>query len=230
MRGNQRMFKRLVTAAATLGAMLVLLVVLPIASASVAPSPWWQVLPGSRPTHIWEPKNFKEEIKTKVVKFEGFDAGASKIEIGGEVVGCLATQNPPGETACAKDNGFAPTETGAQLEALLESIYGTPVVEVTGGPVGGAPFLVEVERRGVLAMKVGSLSAGPLGTAEATVLSQGGSGRLVLSITNLGDAPVDGTKTPVTIVDELPDGLEATGLEVFARACRPAHHLLRRSR
>ena len=50
---------------------------------------------------------------------------------------------------------------------------------------------------------------------EAKVLSEG-SGRLVLTLTNLGDAPVDGTGTPVTILDELPQGAVATGVETNA--------------
>jgi hypothetical protein len=52
--------------------------------------------------------------------------------------------------------------------------------------------------------------------SRPTNLPPGGSGRLVLTITNLGDWPADGSGTPVTIVDELPEGLTATGYEAFA--------------
>ncbi|HKO37143.1 MAG TPA: hypothetical protein VJU14_02105 [Solirubrobacterales bacterium] len=47
-------------------------------------------------------------------------------------------------------------------------------------------------------------------------MTAGGSGRLILTITNLGDAPVDATDTPVTIVDELPEGVIATNVEGYA--------------
>jgi hypothetical protein len=42
-----------------------------------------------------------------------------------------------------------------------------------------------------------------------------GSGRLVVTLTNLGDAPLDATSTPLAITDELPEGVEATGLEAL---------------
>jgi len=42
-----------------------------------------------------------------------------------------------------------------------------------------------------------------------------GSGRLVVTLTNLGDAPLDATSTPLKIVDELPEGVEAVDLEVL---------------
>jgi hypothetical protein len=54
--------------------------------------------------------------------------------------------------------------------------------------------------------------------STAKVVVDGGSGRLVATLTNLGDAPVDATATPVTIVDQLPEGVEATGVEAFAGA------------
>ena len=44
----------------------------------------------------------------------------------------------------------------------------------------------------------------------------GGSGHLVVTLTNLGDAPVDATTTPLTIVDQLPAGVIATGAEGYA--------------
>jgi hypothetical protein len=43
-----------------------------------------------------------------------------------------------------------------------------------------------------------------------------GSGRLVTTLINVGDAPFDATETPLTIVDELPDGVEATSAEGFS--------------
>ena len=45
-----------------------------------------------------------------------------------------------------------------------------------------------------------------------------GSGRLVVTVTNLGDADADGSADPVTILDRLPEGLIASEPEGFAGA------------
>ncbi len=47
-------------------------------------------------------------------------------------------------------------------------------------------------------------------TISAPASKPGGESRLVLEVTNLGDAPVDGFTNPVTIVDQLPAGVVAT--------------------
>jgi hypothetical protein len=59
---------------------------LPSAAASAA-SPWWQILTGSRPTNLWEPSNNVQEIRTE----ESAGFFAAKIEVEGDVIGCLAT-------------------------------------------------------------------------------------------------------------------------------------------
>jgi len=205
-----KMSKRLALALLSSCALAALL--LPATPATAAS--WWQVLPGSRPTNLWEPTTSEQEIETKTGKIGPLEGGAIKMEVGGEVVGCLGTLDALGEAACEEETGFPPTKTAAKLETLLESVYGTPAVEVTGGPFGGEPFLVTAERRGVLGIKLTPI----VGSSKATVLAQGGSGRLVLTITNLGDDPVDATKTPVTVLDEMPEGVEATGVEAFAGA------------
>ena len=38
----------------------------------------------------------------------------------------------------------------------------------------------------------------------------------MVTITNLGNAPVDGSSNPVIITDELPEGVVASGVEAFA--------------
>lgn len=185
---------------------------LPTAQASAAPSPWWQVLTGSRPTNLWEPEPSVQEVDVKRGEFPGLGEGAAvKLKVGGSVVGCLGTADFLGEVICNFEAGFPPTSTAAQLEALLETAFGTTEVDVTGGPVGDAPFKITASGA------VPSLQVEPaLGFATLKVIAPGGSGRLVLTITNLGDAPVDGTTVPVTIKDELPEGAIATGVEAFA--------------
>jgi hypothetical protein len=200
------MTKRLAALAAT----ALLFVLLPIASAAAAPSAWWEVTTGSRPTNLWIPAPSEQEIETHLENF-GEKAAAIPIEIGGSTVGCLGTQNPLGEGVCVGLTGFQPSETAAQLEAVLESAFGTSAVEVSGGPVGGEPFKVNAPG-GVPAIKF----ANGFGSADLKVIAPGGSGRLVVTATNLGHAPVDATETPLRITDELPEDVIATGFEASA--------------
>jgi hypothetical protein len=212
------MFCRAKRLALTMLAVLVLgACALPAASATAAPSPWWQVLTGSRPTNMWEPTDNVQEVETTFGFFAGFTGIAGKIEIHGKVVGCLGSADPAGSFFCGLA-GFPPEQTAAELEATLETAFGTSAVEVTGGPVGGEPFVVSTPNRYEPAVGIntsfpfGSQSV-QYGSANTRIVSAGGSGRLVLTLTNLGDAPVDATSNPVTVVDELPDGVEATGID-----------------
>jgi hypothetical protein len=189
----------------------------PAASAS-AESPWWQVLTGSRPTNLWEPTDAEQEIVSQKGAFGPFQTLAAKIEVGGDVVGCLGVQNAPGNARCNLETGFPASETAAQLEARLEVALGTTAVQVSGGPAGGAPLLVTAPDRGMPPIELTPY----IGSASSKVLAEGGSGRLVLTVTNLGDAPMDATSIPVTIVDQLPEGVIATGARGFAGALENA--------
>jgi len=187
---------------------------LPTASASAATSPWWQVLTGSRPTNLWIPSDNVQEVKTKIGPFFSLEGVAAKVEVSEEVIGCLGTGTA--KAACGL-TGFAAEETASELETTLEAALGTDV-EVAGGPVGSQPFIITVPDRFAPQVIVTPVEAGgqSAGAASSRVLSTGGSGRLVLTITNLGDAPVDGGSTPVTIVDKLPAGVAATSAVGFA--------------
>jgi hypothetical protein len=210
-RENRPMPKRL--SSLILGAALLLLALLPTASASAAPSPWWQVLDGSRPSHLWEPAANVQEVETETKDFFGQGVSAAiAVKIQGSTVGCLGLHDFIGEFVCQSGTTFAPSETAAEFEALLESAFGTAAVDVTGGPVGVAPFVVTTSSGAAPTIELAPF----VGSGTTKVLERGGSGRLVLTLTNLGDAPVDGTGTPVTIVDELPEGVVATGVEGYA--------------
>ncbi|HEX6780397.1 MAG TPA: hypothetical protein VF125_00040 [Solirubrobacterales bacterium] len=50
------------------------------------------------------------------------------------------------------------------------------------------------------------------GARPTNLLSAGGSGGLVITLTNIGDAPLDATKVPLEILDDLPDGVQANGV------------------
>ncbi len=206
---------RLATLTALLGAAAALLVA--PAAASAAPSPWWQLTAGAQPTNLWLPKSGTEEQELKTEKFLGA-VFAAKVEVAGQVVGCLGT-GALFETAnetCEKETSHSAIETAEELEALLEgpSVYGADNVEVSGGPVGGAPFIVKTPNRWLPAVKLRVLTTEfegmtyALGTAGTKILTEG-SGRLVLTAVNLGDAPLDATATPLTVSYRLPAGLSA---------------------
>jgi hypothetical protein len=206
---NRPMNTRLTLLTAALGAALTLFA-LPVASAPAA-EPWWQVLSGSRPTSLWEPEDGLLEIETKKA-FVGApfkeEGTALKLELDGTLIGCLGTANFLGTTACEVATGFPPTTTAAQLEALLEGALGSEELEVTGGPVGAEAFTAAFS--GAAPELSVSQTAPPVGSGAVEVVSAGGSGRLVLTLTNLGTAPVDGSSSAVEVLDELPEGVEAT--------------------
>jgi hypothetical protein len=212
------MSKRRSIFAALVATALIVLMALPIASATAA-EPWWQVLNGSRPTNLWLPKAEKEEQKLTTELFAGA-VFAARVEVGGQVVGCLGKGEfffLKATELCETETGFGPAETAEQLEELLEAPYGAGEVEVTGGPVGSAPFIVRSEW-GVLPVSLKPIVFEgflPVGTAKTEFVSEG-SGRLVLTLTNLGDETADGASSPVTIVDKLPQGVLAYGVEAAA--------------
>jgi hypothetical protein len=179
---------------------VVLALVLP-ASASAAPSPWWQVLAGSRPTNMWESKNQVQDL-------EKSSTTVTLLAYEGTIVACL------GSPVCGF-LGLENAETAAQLQADLEVPYGAGNVAVTQDPQDPNHFLIESigEDAGKAATPL-TLLAGEGATISIT--QSGGIGRLVVTATNLGNRPVDGTATPVKITDELPEGIVASGAAALA--------------
>ncbi len=186
----------------------------PAASAQ-APSPWWQLLSGSRPTNLQPAPDQSEvqEVKT------GLDAGGeilvAPIKAGGETIGCLGAGEFLGQSAdqhCKTATGglFEATETKAEFLAVLEAAYGG-VVEVSGPEaLGEGAFTVTTPGRWVPALEAESYSLGPfpLGSASSEVISEG-SGLLTITLTNLGNAEADATGDTLQIHDSLPPGAQA---------------------
>ena len=129
---------------------------------------------------------------------------------GGKKLGCLGTSNELGELACLFFVGSelppgvepTPISTAEQLKTVLEPIYG-PTVEVSGGPVGAAPLIVTVPGvsvptiSGLLTKKESEEQGkGRFGDATNKVLSNGGSGRLIVTVTNLGNEVVEAEGLP----------------------------------
>jgi len=194
----------LATIIATLGAVVVLIAGWAAPTASAA-SPWWGVTTGSYPSNMWEAKDSVQVIQTEETPSLG---AAIRLMAAEKPIGCLGT-GVLGGLLCPYNTGFPATETAGQLEALLEAAFETSAVEVTGGPVGGDPFVVTVPGRSAPRLSVLTF----FGKAQVETKSVGGSGRLVVTLNNLGTAAVDGGANPVTIVDKLPAGMEASEVE-----------------
>jgi hypothetical protein len=221
------MSRRLALTLAALAVALTTLAVMPLAAS--AASPWWQILDGSRPSNLWEPTDNVQEITTAKAKVGGGEVLVAEVKVGGEAVGCMAagTFVPapevefPAAFLCEAFLGLTAIETAEDLQEALEGPFGAGEVEVSGGPAGGEPFLVTVDGRWVPAIVVTPLQpeeSPAFGSADTKVLQSGGSGRLVVTVTNLGNEAVDASENPVTVVDELPEGAIASGAEGFAGA------------
>ena len=202
------------------------------ASAAEAPQPWWQLLSGSRPTNLQVAPDQSElqKVSTARSKFEGSEFLAATVEVDGEVIGCLGTGelvvfaiHITADTLCeAQPGGFPASETAGELAAMLEAGPYGPGVEVEGGPAGGKPFLVTTSGRWVaqpLQVTPGSYelvgSEFTLGSASSEVTSEG-SGRLTITLTDLGNAPADATEAPLAIHDALPPHAQAYDVQAIA--------------
>lgn len=170
------------------------------ASTAAATEPWWQVSISSRPQHLWAAKAEIQTITTAPV--------VAELKLQGTTIGCL------GERENCEAFGVAGpyVETAADLQSVLEGSYGGSV-EVEGGPVAGAPFVVKTPGRFEPAAEVDVVA----GSASASL--EGGSGRLAVIVADVGDAPAEGAgEEPITITDELPAGMVAMQAEAVAGA------------
>jgi hypothetical protein len=209
---KSRMPKRLSPLAMFLGVAAFTLGILPPSSASAA-EPWWNVMTGSHPTNMWEPKSSIQEVDITLADNTFFGPGAAiRVTLGSETVGCLGKGFLG--NFCSFVAGVPPEETASELRATLEAALHTTEVEVTGGPVGVEPFVVTTLPGPPISFV--TLVEGVTGSVKTKTIQLGGSGRLVVTLTNIGDAAIDGSASPVTIVDELPENVEPTGVEGFA--------------
>jgi hypothetical protein len=164
--------------------------------AAAADAPWWGLTSSSRPTTLSLARSEVQEIVVATPEEGAF---------------ALAIQEPGGEPQFA---GVLPNgATAAQVQEALETVYGPGNVEVTGGPGGVHPFIVTSrnEDAGRLVPPVRAVSLSNV-AVSARVLTEGGSGHLVVAATNRGDAAVHGSEEhPVTIAAKLPPGVTASG-------------------
>jgi hypothetical protein len=175
-----------------------LLVAFGVGTASAA-EPWWHLASGSRPTALGSTAPTSEVQQIVASPGTIFGLAVNKHELG-----------------CFNFAPYCPEEaTAANVQAMLESseAYGEGNVEVTGGPAGTAPLVVRSIKADA-GRPVAPIEALVLaGSAEATVLTAASTGELTVQAYNLGDATLDAAGEPVTIVDKLPAGLEALGVD-----------------
>lgn len=176
-----------------------------------AAEPWWHLEIGARPSLLHAPRDGVQEITTGEGPFV-----VAVVELEGQNVACLTSEfiiNSPIYKNLVEAfycNGIELDDDAAALQVSLNRHYGASVVEVTGkssgpGNVGsGEPMLITSRGRNLAPMEL----AVNVGGFSSSVVSEGGSGRLLLVAYNLGDAPTSG---PVTLLDVLPAGLTATG-------------------
>ena len=185
-------------------------------AAASAVSPWWQVLDGSRPSNLWEPTDKRPRKSPQPWRKPNSAKGSSSRWKLKEKSSAAWAARPSWVNWAANCSSDCLVRTSAgQLATALEPFYGSDV-EVIGGPVGESPLVVTVPGLSVAPIGFNEEEGQPrFGTVKNEVESTGGSGRLVVTITNLGDEEVDATSNPVTIVDELPVCVVATGYEAF---------------
>ena len=195
----------------------------PVSAGAVASS-WWHVTAEPVPTDI-DPASARGEVLELKVNATGGD------------VGWLSASNPFGEFVV-----FPYNATHEEVQVALEKFYGAGGIEVTGGPTGKTPGQVVTELEPYVVKFVGSLAdrlvplpfeaftfacvvdsavecLRPEGIATASVVEAvkgRAAGEIVVTATNLGDAPADGETEPVTLSDVLPAGFEAVGVSGLA--------------
>ncbi len=182
------------------------LTVLAGAPPAFAQSPWWHLTSAFAPASL-SPGHAQDEVQEITIS----PNAAFELKVNGNEVGYF-------ESAPEYPYGFFTHATAANVQAALESVYGAGNVEVTEGPAGSAPLLVtsvnaDADRA------VGKLEVSPLipETGEAKVVTEGrADGTIIVVASNLGDADVNGSTTPVTVTDTLPTTLKAVAIEGVA--------------
>jgi hypothetical protein len=169
-----------------------------------AGSPWWHVISVSRPTdlHAGAARDEVQELAVDPETDFTLSVRTPAAEGGMETVAGVFATEP-----LAASEGL-PQPTAANIQTALEGVYGAGNVVVTGGPGGSAPLLVHSVGVNELVVSVGAH-----GTASTRVVTEGASdGSIVVIASDVGDAEVNGAKSPVVISDVVPPGLKAVGI------------------
>ena len=198
--------------------------------ASAANTPWWHLTSGARPTYLNSSAHKPaipgvDEVQDVTVQGSSGEsfvlANLTSTEVKEFIAG---TKEPPASTY----GSFKVGEESAAMQVKLEAIYGSGNVEVKGGlgaQAGLEPY--EVKFVGALADKpvqpinseLSEVIEGFKGIVTVTQAAAGKpevlavpDGEIYFTAENVGDANVDGSKTPVQYKAVLPPGLRATGI------------------
>jgi hypothetical protein len=187
-----------------------LLVVLAAGSgAASASEPWWHVSTISRPTNL-PAKPEVQEVDVGLV---------TVLEVEGKFVACVGEL---GGSFCEEFTGHPYTATATELQTELEAASGISGVEVTEPsaatykiqpPPGHFAPVLEIGEYEIPPAFQGSVKS----SSELAGSVHGGS-RLVVIVSNLGDAASEGGSSPVRITDVLPAGVAALHVEAPAGA------------
>jgi hypothetical protein len=162
-------------------------------SSASATEPWWHLTSGTLPGSLHNVPGADEVQQLTVEPGALFILDVNKVEVG-------VFLTPP---------------TTAELRTALEGpkAYGPGDVDVTS-PTSG---LYEITNVGEDADRTVPAIEVPLafGRVEAKLITAGTpttAGEIVVTASNLGDAPANGSTDPVSIADKLPVGLKATAI------------------
>jgi hypothetical protein len=176
---------------------------------------WWGLGSSSRPSYLKSGAGKPEipgepQVQEITVNLEGGN-GAIEVKVGETELGFFAYPE-----AVAVENGV-PLLSAPSLQSALEGPYGAGKVTVTEHLAGevlsfkvntrfGAPA-IHLNETGIGTSHVAVISPGTRGTPATP------DGEIVVTAENLGDQSVSGRKSPVTLSDLLPPGLEAVAIE-----------------
>jgi hypothetical protein len=185
------------------------------ATAGAAPAqtakPWWHMTVSSRPSTVGGGRNEVQQLTVSGTEGEFF------------------VKDPETEELAF----FTWDATHQELREGLEGLYGTGNVEVPkgqGNEAGSEPYEViftghlayqRVESMvGITSLFGSELLLGGREEAGVTELAAGRpDGKIVLFVTNLGDATADGSTTRITITEDVPAGLEP--LSISGKVANP---------
>jgi hypothetical protein len=189
--------------------------VLLVAGSASAASPWWHLTSGSRPTNL-HAGGGSNEIWQLTINATG----------GEYAVFCGLSCFNAGHSSIAFPVFNAPATGSGSLQESLESLYGAGNIEVAGREekVPGEEFVYTIVFGGELAARpvalpqvknalFGKELTGGRKEANLVETAKGQpDGEIILTAVNVGDAPVAGATTPVTLADTLPPGLQAVSV------------------
>ena len=207
------------------GAVVVLMLAFTSVALAEAGKPWWHLTAEPVPTYLNSSAE-RSEVQRLAVNATGGDVlWIEPVSLAEFEAGKIALSE-------IKRAVFAFDASAGEVQQALQAsdVYGAGNVEVSGGPVGKPAVVTELEPYvirfvGALANRLvppppsffthaeifgGVNLEGETSVSETT--PGHAAGEIVVTATNLGDAPAEGETEPITLSDVLPAGFEAVGV------------------